>query len=239
MPLREIDLRSELQRLSKRGYIPTVKDADSGVGETLEQTLGLKPTNKVGIPDCLYRSVPTELKAHRAEASSMITLFCKEPKKSNRFVDLRTLIRTYGYTDDENRPSLRVTISSRDPNAQGFQLFDNPTASTLDLRDREGRRLWWWTPDQFSPKLSKQLVLVYADSRLEHGREEFWYRKATLYRDLDTSRFPSLVTSGEVTVDLRAYIKPDGSVRNHGTGFRIRDFSKLAACYRSSEPILV
>lgn len=238
MPLREIDLRTELEKIHAMGYIPSVKQGDSGVGETLERLLGLPPTNAVGVPDCLYRSIPTEIKAHRNSSVAMRTLFCAEPKRANRAVTFRDLIGTYGYPDDKGQPALRVTLSTEHSNPQGLRLKANEAAGAIDMVDRTDKRLWWWTPDQFSPKLSKQLLLVGADSRQSNTREEFLYRTATLYSSLDTTQFGRLVNDGSVTIDLRAYIKPDGSLRNHGTGFRIRDVSKLAACYRTAEQIL-
>lgn len=236
--LREIDLKAELAKIHAKGYIPTIKQGDSGVGETLERLLGLPPTNQVGVPDCLYRSIPTEIKAHRNSSAAMQTLFCTEPKRVNRAVSFRELIRAYGYPDEKGQPALRVTVSIGHTNPQGLRLEANQGAGTIDMVGRASKRLWWWTPNQFSPKLSRQLLLVGADSLQAESKEEFLYRTAVLYTELDTTRFADLVNDGSVSIDLRAYIKLSGTLRNHGTAFRIRDISKLAACYRASEPIL-
>jgi MvaI/BcnI restriction endonuclease family len=135
MPLREIDLRAELTIIHAKGFMPSVKQGDSGVGETLERRLGLQPTNEVGVPDCLYHSVPTEIKAHRNASASMRTLFCTEPKRGNKSISLRDLIRTYGYPDDKGQPALRVTVTIGHANPQGLLLEANQQAGSIDMVD--------------------------------------------------------------------------------------------------------
>jgi hypothetical protein len=57
-------------KVRKRGFIRTARSGPTGIGHTLEQAVGLQENNLV-VPDL----GEVELKAHRENASSLITLF--------------------------------------------------------------------------------------------------------------------------------------------------------------------
>jgi len=62
--------RLRFDKIRQMGWVPSKRRGPTGVGHTLEQLLGLKENN-VALPDL----GKVELKAHRVNSPSMITLF--------------------------------------------------------------------------------------------------------------------------------------------------------------------
>lgn len=109
-----------LHEISQIGYIPTARKGDTGVGQTLEQKLGLIENN-LSLPDI---GGEIELKAFRKDSNSMLTLFTKEPISNLGRGRDRYLLETFGYESlKPNRISdLYTTVSALGYNAQGFKL---------------------------------------------------------------------------------------------------------------------
>jgi len=69
-----------------------------------------------------------------------------------------------------------------------------------------------------------RLLLVLADSRFsEPLKEEFHFKQAYLLEDPKAENFIDAFKKGKVVIDLRMHLKPNGVVRNHGTGIRIEE----------------
>lgn len=223
--------RSKLQKISSKGFIPSKRKGNTGVGYTLETLLGLKENN-VRLPD-LGR---IELKSKRRHATSFVTMFTfnrgvwKLPQSS--------IIERYGYHDKTGRKALKCTVTVR-PNPQGLKLTTSEQA--LQLRDRNGKLIASWNADAlmeyFSQKLPS-LILVIADTRrAENGREEFHYNKAYLLRNPSKQGLLKLIKQGHVVVDLRMHLKSNGQVRNRGTAFRVAE-DNLLQCFTKRIKIL-
>jgi len=233
--MKEIDIVSELRRISAMGYVRTMRAGDTGIGFTLETMLGLRETNKQGVADFSYKGVPTELKAQRKTAASMVTLFTGEARHRD-YNDVE-LVRRYGYTNGQGRRALKVTLSSQDFVPQGLKLAVDRATKRVAIVDRSGVAPWAWDFGQFQLKLG-QLALVKADTKGTGVNEEFHYNWANLLSGLDPDCVFGLIENGDVTVDLRVHIKEDGGARNHGTAFRIRRFERLHECYQTVVRIL-
>jgi len=230
--LREIDLPAELSKLKQRGWIPSERTGDTGIGKTIEECLGIRENN-LGEPDCLYRGLPVELKARRARTRSMITLFTLEPG-TRRLNDVQ-LMQTYGYKDSKGRRALKITLTPNDFTPQGLKLETD--AQSISIVDRNGNKPWVWSVSDIGLKLHN-LCIINAESRREKGKEHFMVQTAVLARDLDEKSFFCLVQKGVVRIDLRMHIKATGASRNHGTAFRLLDYESLLRCYRETEKLL-
>lgn len=233
-PLREIDLPTELKRIQLQGFVRSLRRGDTGIGFTIETLLGIQENNR-GEPDCLYKGTPVELKAQRAETTSMITLFTKEPAKGV-MNDVR-LVRQYGYPDVKGRPALKVTLRTKALNPQGLGLSIDRVQGVVGLVDREGTTPWKWTISELKPKI-QNLVLVFAETRTEGGAEFFRPQEAFFLGDLDDECFFRMVEQGHVVVNLRIHLRSNGTARNHGTAFRTKSLVTLLPCYRSYERLL-
>lgn len=246
------ELKTRLIDIKKRGWIPSKRRGNTGIGYTLESLLGISENN---CKDPDFGQI--EIKSQRQNSSSMVTLFTFN--KGIWVVKQADVIKKYGYRDTNERDSLYSTVNGTIPNAQGLLLtVDN----SLKLSHLDGTGIAEWPGEvltqRFKEKLSA-LVLVEAETRENSdGREEFNYQKAYFLTEPNTQNFLDLIRAGHIMVDLRMHIRNNGSVkdhraairteerrltrdnssvRNHGTAFRIEE-RYLNLCFANREQIL-
>ncbi len=75
------------------------------------------------------------------------------------------------------------------------------------------------------------LVYVLASNRIIRDKEFFNFDEAYFLTDFDFDSFKKMVKKDYVVVDFRMFYKPNGQVRNHGTGFRVK-INKLDDCFK-------
>jgi hypothetical protein len=229
--LPEIDLPRELAKLKAKGWVPSDRKGDTGIGKTIEDRLGIKE-NPLSQPDCTFQGTPVEIKGHRIKAKSMITLFTLEAGTRN--LNDVELMQRYGYENGKSRRALKVTLTTSAFVPQGLKLETN---NSIEIVDRAGNKLWIWTISDIKLKLHN-LCIVYCDSKKKRDNEYFAVQKAVLVTDLDERAFFNLVRKGFVRIDLRMHMKESGASRNRGTAFRTPNFEELAKCYRNRTEIL-
>lgn len=218
--MRLSELRTLLQGIKAQGYVPTERNGPTGVGHTLERRLGLAENN-LPIPDIGGR---VEVKATRSNWNNLITLFT-----FNRAVwshSQKETIERWGYVDSDGQPALRSTVSTQEPNALGLQLFLADDAGVHLVHVPSGTRLATWDIYHMIGKFVTKfgnLLFVRADSQMNGGPEMFHYYWAAILSEPSAAAFRSSFDSGKVVIDVRMYLKPNGAVRNHGTGFRIME----------------
>ena len=81
------------------------------------------------------------------------------------------------------------------------------------------------------------LVYVLAGSKLVRGKEYFHFSEAYLLSGFNFESFKKMVKKDFVVVDFRMFYKPNGQVRNHGTGFRVK-INKLYDCFETKVKLL-
>ncbi|MBI3599312.1 MAG: hypothetical protein HY097_01545 [Nitrospinae bacterium] len=219
MTLREIERR--LRDLKAMGYVPTVRKSSTGVGHTFEQKMGLSETN-IPVPDLGGR---VEIKTTRRDSNSLVTLFCFNKGVWN--ISQKELIERYGYTDDSGRKALKNTVYIGRQISQGLSLLIDDLNNKVSLIDNNGNLLATWDIFVMVAKLiSKlsQVLFVIADRRFNtNNEEEFSYNEAYILADPIPRNFINAFKSGKVGIDLRMHLKENGSVRNRGTAFRIKE----------------
>lgn len=224
-------LRERLSKIKQRGYVVSLRRGNTGIGYTLETLLELGENN-LRTPDL----GDIELKSQRNGVSNRVTMFT-----FNRGVwkiRQRELIERYGYVDTNGRPSLYCTVDSK-PNNQGLYL--KVEEDTVRLYHVDNTRIAEWLGevviDRFSSKMPA-LVVVCADTRVNSdNKEEFWFNEAHLLTNPGQNHFLDLIKQDIVIVDVRMHLRENGSVRNHGTGFRI-DERFLNLCFGNREKII-
>ena len=228
MTLKEI--QANLRTLKDKGYIPSIRKGPTGIGHTLEQELNLTENN-LSIPDIGGR---VELKTTRRQSNSMVTLFT-----FNRAVwqlPQKEIIEKYGYSDGANRKSLYSSVFYQQPNPQNILLEIDKTDQKIHLYHNSGILLATWSiyniVGKFISKLERLLV-VFADNRInkEINREEFLFTDAYLLETPSPEQFIDAFEKSLIAINIRMHLKGSGSVRNHGTGFRIqeKDITDLCA----------
>lgn len=223
MTLKEIERR--LRALKAMGYIPTVRHGSTRIGHTFEQKMGLVETN-IPIPDLGGR---TEIKTTRKDSTSLLTLFCFN--RGVWHISQRDLIERYGYIDDSGRKALKNTIYAGKQISQGLSLLIDDVNNKVSLIDNKGALLATWDVFVMVGKLMSKLsrvLFVIADRRYNaDGEEEFFYNKAYILSDPIPRNFINAFKAGKVGIDLRMHLKENGSVRNRGTAFRIKETDLL------------
>ena len=221
-------LKKKLQKIKKMGFVKTHRKGDTGVGKTLEDLLGIKENN---IPLADIGGI-AELKSYRKNAKSMMTLFTLEPlpKGGNRD---RLLLDKFGYSKRKNRRSkeLHSTLSCKRYNNQNLKL--SVEKDKIRVKGKNKRLNIFWDMESVEKKFNKKLpalVYVLTNTKIIKGNEHFHFNEAYLLENFDFELFKKRVRVDDIVVDFRMYYRPNGSVRNHGTGFRVK-VNKLDDCF--------
>lgn len=205
--------------LRDRGFIPTQRSGNTGVGHTLEAELGISENN-IALSDMDI----AELKAHRQGSSSLITLFTLD--RGAWIVDQMKAIHKYGLIDTEGRPNLYMTLSVGNP---GTLLQVEVDSKSATVSHPSGTVVAQWQHTHLAERFEQKfpaLMLVSAEVEIRNGKEWFHYKRAQLLQGTSGKRFQQGMAKGWIKIDLRLHDNK-GVVRNHGTGFRISE-DKLA-----------
>lgn len=217
------EFKEAFAKVRAAGWIESKRRGPTGIGQTLEQTLGL-PENNIALPDL----GEVELKSHRIGSSSLITLFT-----FNRKVWLMKpldAVRTHGTKDKDGRLGLYYTMS-RTPNGTG--LFLHVEQESISVRHISGAILAQWQLETLCRRFMQKLpgmVLVSAFTEMRGDREWFKFDRAQLLRETSEDIIRNQFMSGNIVLDLRLHDKGT-SARNHGTGFRARE-DKLPSLFK-------
>ena len=208
--------------LSGKGFVPTLRRGSTGIGYTLETMLDIEENNSPG-----GDFMGMELKAFRDDDLSMddsekMNLFLKEPKWIDGLKSADR-VRNYGYVDDNGRTALYSTVKI-DANSHkfAFEVEDDATKVWLLF---DGQRIAFWSREILAGRLKEkhtETVFVSAHTRGKGKSEEFHYYGVTWVREPSVDQFIKLLREGEVMLELRMHLKESGSVRNHGSCFRIK-----------------
>jgi hypothetical protein len=229
------DLKNKLKKIERQGFVKTHRAGDTGIGKTLEDLLGIKENN-IPLHDI---SNVAELKAYRKTATSMLTLFTLEPLPIGGDRD-KFLLNNFGYSKRDNQRSkeLHSTLSCKRYNNQVLKLSVEKDKIRVQGR---GRRLnIYWDMKRIERKFHDKLpalVYVLADTKIVSGAEYFHFNEAYLLSGFNFGSFKRMVKKDEIVVDFRMYYRPNRSVRNHGTGFRIK-INKLYHAFRIKKKLV-
>lgn len=228
-------LKNKLKEIEKLKFVPTHRVGDTGIGKTLEDLLGIKENN---IPLCDIGK-EAELKAYRKDATSMLTLFTLEPRPKGGDRD-RFLLDNFGYSKRDNKRSkeLHSTVTCKRYNNQGLKLAVRKDRISVIGK---GRKLnIYWDIELLKQKFNEKLpALVYflADRKIINGRENFHFNEAYFLSGFDFKLFKKMVKKDFIVADFRMYYRPNGSVRNHGTGFRVK-INRLYDCFKNKARLI-
>lgn len=224
------ELLEKLHELHKRGFIPSITKGDPGVGDTLENALGIQRNNKK-TPD--YKGI--ELKASRITKNgekktvTRSTLFTKVPDTGLTYSEI---LDKYGKVQiprgkTEPRKQIYETLSTQKYNAYGLKLsvdYDNDKLNLIDDAEPEPNLVSSWNLDILRKTLlvkHHETFWVKAASEMRNDIEYFRYDKVIHTKNLNALLLAPLIENGEITADLAAHIKPDGTYRDHGLLFKI------------------
>ena len=213
----------KFDEIKAMGWVKSMRRGNTGIGYTLEELLGVSENN-ISAPDL----GEIELKAHRINSTSMITLFTFNRKawKMNPF----EAIKKYGTPDDNGRLGMYFTMS-RTPNSVGLFLHDEDNA--ISIRHISGEIITEWKLDALAEQFIRKLpalIFVSSFSEMRGGREWFKFDRAQFLTGTSKDVVRNQILSGNILIDLRLHAK-ETSARNHGTGFRAH-VGKLPLLFR-------
>jgi hypothetical protein len=124
MTLEEFEQRFALLK-ARDEWIKSLRRGPTGIGHTFEQVIGLGENN-LATPDL----VEVEIKTHRVNSTSIITLFTFN-KKAWRINPIEA-VRKYGVPDDQGRLGVYYTLTPT-PNSKGLfiHLDSQPFQSAI------------------------------------------------------------------------------------------------------------
>ncbi len=201
--------------LKSQGFVASHRRGPTGVGKTLEDLLDL-PENNIASPDLGL----IELKAHRVNSPSLITLFTFN-RKVWQMKPLEA-IRQYGSPDVNGRFGMYYTMLLR-PNSAGLFLYVEK--EQVSVRHISGNIIAIWNLEslvqQFIRKIPA-LIVVSTFAEMRGDVEYFHYSRARLMKNPSAELLADQFREGTIFLDLRLHDAVTRA-RNHGTGFRIAD----------------
>lgn len=216
------------EKLKKKGFIKSHRRGPTGIGHTLEQELGMKENN-IALPDIKG----AELKAHRSNQKSMITLFTFNRKCW--VMKPLDAVKKYGSRDKDGRIGLYYTMSIK-PNSAG--LFLDIEDSKISVRHKTGELVVNWNLEELAKRFEKKipaLILANAETEERDGVEYFKFTNARLLKGTSPDLLHEQFRLQNILVDLRLHDQGTRA-RNHGTGFRAYE-NKLIYLFEESKII--
>lgn len=239
------ELIAKLKEIAAQGFVRnTRKGNDGGVGNTLEDLLGIRENN-LPIPN----AAEWELKTRRKDTTSLTTLFHVEPSpRALKFVPQIFLLK-YGWPHKEagkkypdNEMSFRQTIHGTTPSDRGFKVVIDRKAHKIlisfDSTQVSPRHEEWlkrvkarvglaelnpqpyWGFDDLEYKAGTKLIncfYVQAEVKEIDGEEYYHYVKVLMLQKFSFKKFLNALETGIILIDFDAR-----TGHNHGTKFRMR-----------------
>jgi len=215
------ELLNLLRRLAKKGPIPSLLNADTSVGRTLETALGID-INSSKKPD--YKGI--EIKSFRSKRNNRKSLFAQVPDwKISKFKSSAEILDNFGYWREDDY-KLYCTVSTLKPNSQGLKLYLNTDLERLIENSIEPSigDFAVWTLDKLHKRLQekhKETFWVAADTISEDGKDYFVYTEVEHTRKPIISQFDILLSQGKITLDHLIKRNSKGVVKEKGPLFKI------------------
>jgi len=218
--------------IKKMGWIKSRRKGTTGIGYTFESLLG-KEEDSLSSPD--FKGI--EIKTHRVNSNSYITLFNYNPIGDSSYELLR-LFNNYSYFHPTNK-NIKTLCANvycnyiKDININykfSLEVDEKDNRVNLLVYDKNGKfieKKSHWSYDTLKEKLyAKMRFLAYieAESKLVNGHEYFKYKSISFYSLKDFNSFIELVKISKIRVSFLVSGAVCGSncINTHGTSFGIK-----------------
>jgi len=238
-------LIEKLKEISEMGFVPNARKGNhGGIGNTLEDLLGIKENN-LPIPN----AAEWELKAQRLNTTSLTTLFHIEPSpRAIRFVP-QVLLPLYGWPHKQagtkhpkDETCFHQTINGNSSSDRGFTVIidrkERKVLISFDSKKVDNKHRDWlrrvknraglselepqpyWGFDDLEHKAGTKLLntfYVQAEVEKKRKKEFYHYTKVMMLQNFCFEGFLKALEEGKAYVDFDAR-----SGHNHGTKFRLK-----------------
>ena len=216
------ELLNKIKIIANNGPVPSMVDADTSVGRTLETALGIA-INSSKKPD--YKGI--ELKSFRSSRTNRKNLFAQVPDWNlSKFKSSSEILNEFGYYR-EDILKLYCTVSSITTNSQGLSLkIDTDIKQLIENSNKKeiGDFVVWTLEKLHSRLLSKhrETFWVEAESVIITGKEHFIYKEIEHTKKPIISQFDLLIEQGIITLDHLIKKDSKGRVVEKGPLFKIK-----------------
>lgn len=223
----------EYYKVKALGWVKSNRKNNTGIGKTFEDYIGVVENN-LEEPDL----AGFEIKSHRAEAASYVTLFTKAPNfpaRANAYLNsrfgtpyeenpnlnkLHTSMFATRFNTYSGKYSFRL-INDKDMRVLKIGVYDINTHKLID--DRAGYT--YECLGKVLRKKLKNLFYVSAERRFSGLTEEFYFNHAEIYTEPSLGKLIELIDKGLIMYDIRIGSYQSGTnygkPHDHGSGFRI------------------
>jgi len=237
LPLEAQELLNLLSKISKRGFIQTMRKGDTGVGYTLETLLGISANSRKS-PD--YKGI--EIKSGRGKSvnSGWTTVFSQVPLWSiSRLKGSANILKERGrFNETKQRRQLFHEIDAIKPNSYDLILVSDDKEGLLHQEcHNEGQRIRdvSWKYETLFHRLEekhKQTFWVKAQAKGKGETEQFWYKEVKYTSGVNAQKLPLLIETGIISVHYTISQTPTGGAKDQGYLFKIRQ-ADLPLLFRS------
>jgi len=216
-------LLNKIKEIYKKGWIQTLRKGDTGIGYTLETELGIKANSKQ-VPD--FYGI--EIKAFRKRSTGkLVTLFSQVPnwKKSN--TNRSKVLNEFGYLDINKRLNLYCSVFGNEKNSLNWKLQIDRSDKKIQIFNND-KKITFWDFEKIEERILKKhnkTFLVYSDTKIENEKEHFLFNKILITQKASLENFLKLIENGRICMDFVMHRKQNGSTRDHGFLWRIRNNS--------------
>jgi len=216
------ELLNMLYKIAQSGPIPSLLDADTSVGRTLESALGIN-INSSKKPD--YKGI--ELKSFRSSRNNRKTLFAQVPDwELSKFKSSAEILDSFGYQRGDDF-KLYCTVSSTTFNSRGLSLKINSDIQQLIeySNNKQIGDFVIWTFEKLHNRLiekHKETFWVEADCININDRDYFQYKVVEHTKKPIVSQFDILLEQGVITLDHLIKRNSKGQVVEKGPLFKIK-----------------
>lgn len=216
------ELLNKLKKIANGGLVPSMVNADTAVGRTLERVLRID-INSSKKPD--YKGI--EIKSFRSKRGTRKNLFAQVPDWSiSKFKSSAQILDAFGYWREEDF-KLYCTVSAIVKNSQGLSLrLDTDIQQLIENSDQNAiGDFVAWNLEKLHKRLlekHKETFWVAADSDIIDGREFFQYTLVEHTRKPIISQFDLLIEQGIITLDHLIKRNAKGKVVEKGPIFKIK-----------------
>ena len=216
-------LLEKIKEIYNEGWIKTKRKGDTGVGYTLETKLGISANSKK-TPD--FRGI--EIKSFRERTKGkLVTLFSQVPNWKESKTDRSEILSNYGYEDQNKRFNLYCSVFGNEKNSLNWKLkVDRENKKILAINN--DNKVTFWNFDKIEKRITekhKESFFVFAQTKVENNFEYFLYNKVIYATNASLENFLNLIEKGKVCQDFVMHKKDNGSTRDHGFLWRIRNTS--------------
>ncbi|MDA9327384.1 MvaI/BcnI family restriction endonuclease [Flavobacteriaceae bacterium] len=217
-----IELLNKLKIISKKGFVKSKVNSDTGIGRTIESLLGIK-MNSSKAPD--YKGI--ELKSFRDARNNRKGLFGKTPNWNlSKFKSRVEILDSFGYWE-EGIFRLYNTMRGTGRNAQGLILrIEDKKDWLVENSDRPeiGDFLVWELEilRKALLKKHKETFWIKAESKIENNNEYFHFKEVEHTKNPMVDKFEILIETGAITMDYPIKRMPNGKVVDKGCNFKLK-----------------